>query len=87
MTSLFVVFVELLRQTWNIWGVTSLFGFQQDDEVVLKHYGKKLREEVSTIIPYENVKYDAKFEILESFTQKPSPSDPSPVKVVNEMNF
>lgn len=55
----------MLRQTWNIYGVSALFDFKCDDEVRLKSYGKKLREEVASNLSKEDVSYDAKVNVLE----------------------
>ncbi|XP_011299926.1 uncharacterized protein [Fopius arisanus] len=71
----------LLKQTWNIWGVSSLYGLQQDSEVQLKLYGKKMREEVAAILPHEDVTYEAQFSIVEGIEKRPSASDPIPLQI------
>lgn len=78
---------EFLGLTWNIWGVTSLFGFQQDSEVVLKQYAKKLREEVASILPVDNVSYDCNFIILDRITPRPCNSDLPPIKITITANL
>ncbi|XP_058793864.1 centromere protein L-like [Phymastichus coffea] len=55
----------LLRQTWNIFGISALFDFKCDDEVRMKSYGKKLREEVAANLSNEDVSYEAKISVLE----------------------
>ncbi|XP_063995192.1 uncharacterized protein LOC135172768 [Diachasmimorpha longicaudata] len=71
----------LLKQTWNIWGVSSLYGLQQDSQVHLKLYGKKMREEVAALLPHEDVTYEAQFSIVEGMDKRPSASDPIPIKI------
>ncbi|KAL6266678.1 hypothetical protein P5V15_003742 [Pogonomyrmex californicus] len=55
---------ELIGQTWNIYAASALFGFQQDD-IHLKLYSKKLREEIASTLSREDVTYDTKFSIIE----------------------
>ncbi|XP_015112782.1 uncharacterized protein LOC107038280 [Diachasma alloeum] len=71
----------LVKQTWNIWGVSSLYGLQQESQVHLKLYGKKMREEVAAILPHEDVTYEAQFSIIEGMDKRPSASDPVPIKI------
>ncbi|KAK2579356.1 hypothetical protein KPH14_008305 [Odynerus spinipes] len=54
---------ELISLTWNIYGVSALFGFQYNDKTVLKLYGKRLREEIATSLPQENVAYNANISV------------------------
>ncbi|KAL0103480.1 hypothetical protein PUN28_017616 [Cardiocondyla obscurior] len=48
---------------WNIYAVSALFGFQSDD-LQLKRYSKKLREEIASTLPHENVSYEAKVLVM-----------------------
>lgn len=75
-------FVELLSQTWNIYGVSTLFNFYQD-EIHLKQYAKRLREEVAATLAQQDVAYSAKFLVMENTTVRPHPVDPPPVKVLS----
>ncbi|XP_001605964.1 centromere protein L-like [Nasonia vitripennis] len=70
---------ELLRQTWNIWGVSVLFDFHCDNEVQLKQYAKKLREEVACILSQDDVSYEAKISVLD--IQRPKETDHPVVKI------
>ncbi|XP_011875514.1 PREDICTED: centromere protein L-like [Vollenhovia emeryi] len=56
---------DLAGQTWNIYAASALFDFQRDD-VHLKLYAKKLREEVASTLSHENVTYDAKFSVTQN---------------------
>ncbi|XP_043280805.1 uncharacterized protein [Venturia canescens] len=71
---------ELLKQTWTIWGVSCLFGFQSD-ELQLKLYAKRLREEVAAILPHDNATYNASFAITESIVTRPRHDDYPPLKI------
>ena len=71
---------ELLSQTWNIYGISTLFNFYED-EVHLKQYAKRLREEVAGTLAQQDVSYSAKFFVMENITVRPHPVDPSPIKV------
>ncbi|XP_068974998.1 uncharacterized protein [Bombus flavifrons] len=71
---------ELLYKTWTIFGVSTLFNFHQD-EVHLKQYAKRLREEVANNLSQEDVTYDAEFCVMKDITQRPSPLDPPPIKI------
>ncbi|XP_054006791.1 uncharacterized protein LOC128891370 [Hylaeus anthracinus] len=71
---------ELLYKTWTIFGVSTLFNFHQD-EVHLKQYAKRLREEVATNLAQEDVMYNAKMYIMDNVQTRPSPMDPPPIKV------
>ncbi|XP_047366982.1 centromere protein L-like [Vespa velutina] len=57
---------EIISLTWNIYGVSALFGFQYNDKTILKLYGKRLREEIATNLSQENVAYDAHLSIIEN---------------------
>ncbi|KAF7382948.1 hypothetical protein HZH66_013350 [Vespula vulgaris] len=57
---------EIISLTWNIYGVSALFGFQYDDKTTLKLYGKRLREEIATNLSQENVAYDAHLSFIEN---------------------
>ena len=72
-------FIELLHKTWTIFGVSTLFNFHQD-EVYLKQYAKRLREEIAKNLSQEDVTYDTKFYVMENIL-RPSPLDPPPIKV------
>ncbi|XP_043484134.1 centromere protein L-like [Leptopilina heterotoma] len=74
-------FEELVKKTWTLWGVSSLFNFQYDDEIKMKMYAKKLREEVARSILKENVSYTAKFTQLNNFGPKPSPKDAPAIRI------
>lgn len=69
----------MLKQTWNIWGVSVLFDFNCDNEVQLKQYAKKLREEVACILSLDDVSYEAKISVLD--IQRPKETDHPVVKV------
>ncbi|XP_015432801.1 PREDICTED: uncharacterized protein LOC107188918 [Dufourea novaeangliae] len=71
---------ELLRKTWTIFGVSTLFNFHHD-EVHLKQYSKRIREEVATNIAQEDVAYTAKMFVMNDVTVRPSPTDPPPIKI------
>jgi hypothetical protein len=62
-----------LKKTWNIWGVSQLFNFKCNDDVIFNQYAKQLREEIASLLSQENVSYVAKFEILD--IPKPKDSD------------
>lgn len=70
-----------MKQTWNVWSVSSLFGFEYDNERQLKVYARILREGISTILPKDDVTYDVNFDINESITNRPSATDPPAIKV------
>ncbi|KOX70729.1 hypothetical protein WN51_02153 [Melipona quadrifasciata] len=71
---------ELLHKTWTIFGVSTLFNFHQD-EVYLKQYAKRLREEIAKNLSQEDVTYDTKFCVMENISLRPSPLDPPPIKI------
>lgn len=71
-----------MKKTWTLWGVSSLFNFQYDDEIKMKMYAKKLREEVARSILKENLSYTAKFTLLNNFGPKPSPKDAPAIRVI-----
>lgn len=73
-------FTDLVGQTWNIYAVSALFGFQRDD-VSLKLYSKKLREEIAKHLSHEDLTYDANFSIMESITSQSSHENYSAIKV------
>lgn len=77
----------MIKQTWTIWAVSSLFNFKYNDELKMKLYAKKLREEVSRSILKENVSYTAKFTLLNDFGPRPNPNDVPAVQVVNFDHF
>ncbi|XP_033211822.1 centromere protein L-like [Belonocnema kinseyi] len=74
-------FDELLKQTWNMWAVSTLFGFQYDSEVQLKLYAKKLREEAACSLLKEDVTYSAKFTLMDNLGPRPNPTDAPAVKI------
>lgn len=49
----------------------------------MKQYAKRLREEVANNLSQEDVTYDAEFCVMKDITQRPSPLDPPPIKVVS----
>lgn len=59
-------FSEITTLTWNVYGVSALFGFKHNDRTVLKLYGKRLREEIAANLPQENVAYNANISVTES---------------------
>ncbi|XP_046744485.1 centromere protein L-like [Diprion similis] len=71
--------LDLIKLTWNISAVSPLFGLDFKDDVRLKQYGKRLREEVASSLFKDNVSYEAKFTPLHNLVC--SPSDPPAVKV------
>ncbi|XP_076637044.1 centromere protein L [Colletes latitarsis] len=71
---------ELLYKTWTIFGVSTFFNFHQD-EVHLKQYSKRLREEVAITLAQEDVTYNAKVYVMDNVATRPSPMDPPPMKV------
>ncbi|XP_012144720.1 uncharacterized protein LOC100884034 [Megachile rotundata] len=71
---------ELLHQTWNVFGVSTLFNFHLD-EVHLKQYAKRLREELANNLAQENVTYSAQFSVMDNITSRPSSLDPLPIKI------
>ncbi|KAG7201701.1 hypothetical protein KM043_004429 [Ampulex compressa] len=71
---------ELLRQTWTVFGVSTLFGFRRD-EIHFKLYAKRLREEVASTLSQEDMTYNAKFTNMENVILRPSPLDPHPIKI------
>ncbi|CAK9800254.1 Centromere protein L [Anthophora plagiata] len=72
--------LELLFKTWTVFGVSTLFNFYQE-EVYLKQYAKRLREEVANSLTKEDVTYNTKFLVMESISLRPSPMDPPPLKI------
>ncbi|XP_029156542.1 centromere protein L-like [Nylanderia fulva] len=70
----------LIRKTWNIYAVSALFDFQQDD-IYLKLYAKKLREEIASTLSRENVTYDAKFSIMEDVVPTPNHENHPAIKI------
>lgn len=70
-----------MNQTWNIWAVSLLYNSEFDNEVKLKYYAKRLREEVACLVSKENVIYDAKISVLEM--KRPLETDESTIKVTN----
>ncbi|XP_032679772.1 uncharacterized protein LOC116848114 isoform X2 [Odontomachus brunneus] len=71
---------DLVDQTWNICAVSALFGFQHDD-VSLKLYSKKLREEVAKRLSHEDLTYNANFSIMENITSRTSHENYSAIKI------
>lgn len=71
---------DLISQTWYIYAVSALFGFKRDD-VSLKLYSKKLREEIAKHLSSENLTYDVNFSIVEDITPRSSPENYSAIKV------
>ncbi|KAK0162329.1 hypothetical protein PV327_008675 [Microctonus hyperodae] len=71
----------LIKQTWNIYGISSMFGFDYNNERQLKLYGKRLREEVASILPQDNVTYDVNFTIDEDITFKPTVTDSPAIRI------
>ena len=77
----------MIKQTWNIWAVSTLFGFQYDNEVQLKLYAKKLREEAACSMLKEDFTYNAKFTVMDNLGPRPKPTDASAVKVIKTQHF
>ncbi|XP_032679773.1 uncharacterized protein LOC116848114 isoform X3 [Odontomachus brunneus] len=75
-----LIFRDLVDQTWNICAVSALFGFQHDD-VSLKLYSKKLREEVAKRLSHEDLTYNANFSIMENITSRTSHENYSAIKI------
>lgn len=73
-----------LKQTWNMLAVSVLYNFNPNDEVQLKQYAKKLREEVSCSLSQEDVSYEAKVDVSE--LRRPKDTD-HPVIEVNNSSF
>lgn len=77
---------SLVAQTWNIYAVSALFDIEQDD-VHFKLYSKRLREEIASTLPSEDVTYDAKFSVMEDITSKPNNDNPViKIEVVTKIN-
>ncbi|CAL7933930.1 unnamed protein product [Xylocopa violacea] len=72
---------EFIHKTWTIFGVSVLFNFHQD-EVHLKQYASRLREEVASTSAQEDVTYSTEFCVLEHITPRPSSLDPPPVQII-----
>ncbi|KAI4496763.1 hypothetical protein M0804_000573 [Polistes exclamans] len=60
---------DIISLTWNVFGVSALFGFQYDDKTNLKLYGKRLREEIASNLSHENEIYIAKVSIVGDATK------------------
>ncbi|GAB1864382.1 alpha-1,2-Mannosidase [Camponotus japonicus] len=71
---------DLVGQTWNVYAVSALFGFQQDD-IHFKLYSKRLREEIASTLSHEDVTYDAKFSIMENIVPKPNHENHPAIKI------
>lgn len=74
-----IINLEFLNQTWNICAVSLLYNFEFNNEVKLKLYAKRLREEVACMVSKENVTYDAKISVLEM--KRPTETDEPTIKV------
>ncbi|XP_034934135.1 centromere protein L-like [Chelonus insularis] len=72
---------ELLKQTWDIHGVSPLFQFNYQSERHLKLYGKKLREEIASLLPKDDMKYSVKFEVDANIDPRPNATDPPAIKI------
>ncbi|KAK0078271.1 hypothetical protein PV325_002756 [Microctonus aethiopoides] len=71
----------LIKQTWNIYGVSSLFGFDYNNERQLKLYSKRLREEIASILPQDNVTYDVNFTIDKNISPRPIVTDSPAIRI------
>ncbi|XP_014468079.1 PREDICTED: uncharacterized protein LOC106741033 [Dinoponera quadriceps] len=71
---------DLIGQTWNIYATSALFGFQRDD-VSLKLYSKKLREEIARHLSHEDLTYDANFSIVENIIPRSNHENYSAIKI------
>lgn len=71
---------DLVGQTWNIYAASALFNVQRDD-IHLKLYSKKLREEVACTSSREDVTYDAKFSIIEDLVSGSNYEDHPAIKI------
>lgn len=58
-----------------------LFNLKKDDEVSLKQYAKRLKEEIGNNTSSDDVVYDAKFSLIQDEIPLPSPLDSDPLKV------
>ncbi|XP_066595336.1 uncharacterized protein [Prorops nasuta] len=70
----------LSKHTWNIFGVSCLYGFETT-EVQLKLYAKKINEEISNTLKQEDVSYKAKISVLEDIASILSPVDPPGIMI------
>ncbi|RLU25333.1 hypothetical protein DMN91_001489 [Ooceraea biroi] len=70
----------LVGLTWNVYAISALFGLQRDD-VHLKLYSKKLREEIASTLSRENVTYDAKFSLMEEIVSRPYHQNHPAIKI------
>lgn len=59
--------------------VSVLYNFNSEDEVQLKQYAKKLREEVSCLLSKEDVSYEAKVQVLDM--KRPKETDHPVIEV------
>lgn len=64
-----------------MWSVSTLFNFTWDNERVLKLYGKRLREEIASILPHHDVAYEAKVTVEENNITKSNETDSPAIKV------
>ncbi|XP_057320074.1 uncharacterized protein LOC130664235 [Microplitis mediator] len=75
------VLQDLIKKTWYMWSVSTLFNFTWDNERVLKLYAKRLREEIASILPHHDVAYEAKVTAEENNTTKSNETDPPAIKI------
>lgn len=81
---LYKLFTDLVGQTWNVYAVSALFGFRQDD-IHFKLYSKRLREEIASTLSHEDVTYNANFSIMESIVPKSNHENHPAIKVNREI--
>lgn len=70
----------LVGQTWDIYAVSALFDFQQDD-IHLKLYSKALREELASTLAREDVTYDTDFSIMKDVRPRSNHENHPAIKV------
>ncbi|XP_048508408.1 uncharacterized protein LOC105685550 isoform X2 [Athalia rosae] len=63
---------DLITKTWDVWAASPLYGMKWNEEVKLKQYAKRLRENVATSLCKEDVSYDAEFLILKDLVRSRS---------------
>lgn len=64
-----------------MWSISALFNFTWNNERILKLYGKRLREEIASMLPHHDVAYEAKFTVTENNTTQLNETNPPAIKV------
>ncbi|KAG8038934.1 hypothetical protein G9C98_003241 [Cotesia typhae] len=72
---------DLIKKTWYMWSISALFNFTWNNERILKLYGKRLREEIASMLPHHDVAYEAKFTVTENNTTQLNETNPPAIKV------